>query len=83
MTTNTEAPKPRALAERDAAIYAGVSTAYLRQARMLQRGTGRTAITTPGPRFVQIGRSIRYLIDDLDSWLESHRVGGGDDQEAA
>ena len=29
---------------------------------------------SPGPKFVKIGRSVRYLIEDLDYWLEAHRV---------
>jgi len=28
---------------------------------------------TPGPPFIKIGRSVRYLVSDLDEWLEQHR----------
>lgn len=28
---------------------------------------------TPGPRFIKIGRSIRYLKEDLDLWLDQQR----------
>jgi len=52
-----------ALGESDAAHYTGFSRPYLRRAR---RDGG-------GPRFVQVGRSIRYLVADLDAWLTAHR----------
>jgi len=30
---------------------------------------------TPGPRYIRIGsRAIRYLVEDLDAWLEQFRV---------
>lgn len=29
--------------------------------------------TTPGPPFVKIGRTVRYLKEDLDTWLEQFR----------
>ncbi len=25
---------------------------------------------TPAPRFIKIGRSVRYLKEDLDNWLD-------------
>ena len=60
----------RSLKEYHAAKYIGMSRSYLRQARMDGNREGRI----PGPRFIRIGRSIRYLIDDLDAWLEWFRV---------
>lgn len=56
----------RALSERDAAAYIGMSRSYLAQSRM----TGRVGGRTPAPRFVKIGRSVRYLLEDLDAWLD-------------
>ena len=50
--------------EPDAARYIGLSRAYLRQAR--QRGGG--------PAYVRIGRAVRYRVNDLDAFLEAHRV---------
>jgi len=47
-----------------AARYIGLSRAYLRQGRALGRG----------PAFIRIGRSIRYRIQDLDAFLEHHRI---------
>lgn len=56
----------RALSDREAAIYIGMSVAFLRQDRLNGYREGRT----PGPRWVKIGRSVRYLREDLDEWLE-------------
>ena len=50
--------------ERDAAIYIGMSVAFLRKSRMEGHG----------PAFLRIARSIRYRIPDLDEWLATARV---------
>jgi hypothetical protein len=50
--------------EKDAAPYCAVSIAFLRKCRA--RGTG--------PAFLRMGRTVRYLRDDLDAWLRQHRV---------
>lgn len=60
----------RALREKEAANYIGMSVAFLR----LDRMNGPLRNRTPGPPFVKKGRRIIYLIDDLDRWLEEHRV---------
>jgi len=60
----------RALSEAEAAAYICMSRPYLRQDRMNGYREGRT----PGPIFVRIGTRIRYLKDDLDTWLEQNRV---------
>jgi hypothetical protein len=59
----------RALNEVDASRYTRMSISFLRQSRMDGIREGRT----PGPPFVKIGRAVRYLRDDLDTWLESYR----------
>lgn len=59
-----------ALTEKQAASYIGMSVPYLRADRMNGHREGQT----PGPPFVRIGRSIRYLRADLDEWLAAHRV---------
>ena len=28
-----------------------------------------------GPRFVRVGRRVRYRLDDLRAWLDEHTVG--------
>lgn len=58
----------RAYKEDKAAIYCGVSRSFLRQSRM----NGERENRLPGPPFIKMGsRSIRYLKEDLDKWLES------------
>jgi len=69
MSEQIQATK-RALSEIEAAIYIKMSRSYLRQDRM----NGIRENRTPGPRYVRIGRRIRYLRDDLDAWLEAHAV---------
>jgi predicted DNA-binding transcriptional regulator AlpA len=59
----------RSVTESEAAHYVGMSQSYLRQSRMYGDRENRT----PGPRFLKIGRSVRYLVDDLDAWLEQFR----------
>lgn len=58
------------LKEKDAARYISMSRSYLRQDRM----NGIRENRTPGPTFVRINRSIRYLKEDLDTWLKINRV---------
>ncbi len=58
----------RAFSEKEASLYICMSRSFLRQARM----NGTLSQRTPGPRFIRIGRSIRYLKDDLDRWLDKH-----------
>ena len=58
------------LTEKEAAEYIGMSRSFLRQDRM----NGYRATRTPGPQFLKIGRSIRYLKEDLQAWLLQHRI---------
>lgn len=69
MTTCTNG---KALTEYEAAKFIGMSRSYLRQSRMNGNREGRT----PAPPWLKIGRSIRYRVDDLDSWLDQFRQGG-------
>ena len=62
-------PTKRGLTEQEASVYIGMSRSYLRHSRM----NGRRDNLTPGPPFIKIGRSVRYLPEDLDIWLEAHR----------
>jgi predicted DNA-binding transcriptional regulator AlpA len=61
----------RALTEREAAEYSGFSLTAFKENRLYGPRNGHIP---PAPH-VKLGRSIRYLIDDLDRWLESHRHG--------
>ena len=60
----------RCLAEPEAAKYLQISASSLRKGRMNGALEGRM----PVPPFVRLGRRIVYLRDDLDRWLESHRI---------
>ncbi len=64
---NTTQNTQRALTELEAAKYIGMSRSYLAQARM----DGERANRTPAPPFIKIGRSVRYLREDLDRWLDA------------
>ena len=57
----------RALSEVETSEYIGMSRSFLRQSRM----EGNRATRTPAPPFIKIGRSVRYLREDLDNWLAS------------
>ncbi len=59
----------KAVDESEAAPYIGMSRSFLRISRMDGNRTGRT----PGPPFIKIGRSVRYLVSDLDHFLEENR----------
>ena len=63
----TSAITPRLLSEKEASQYICMSRSYLRQARM----DGNRENRTPAPPFIKIGRSVRYLREDLDSWMNS------------
>jgi hypothetical protein len=51
--------------EEEAALYTCTSVSYLRKGR---EGT-LPADSVPTPPYIKIGRSVRYLRDDLDRWL--------------
>jgi hypothetical protein len=54
-----------AITEREAAVRLSLSVATLRAWRHQGRG----------PRYVRFGRAIRYVIEDLNSFVEASRVG--------
>jgi predicted DNA-binding transcriptional regulator AlpA len=54
----------RPLDERDAAAYVGFTVSALRLWRRQDRG----------PSYIQVNRSIRYRVSDLDAWLNAHLV---------
>lgn len=55
-----------ALTEKETSNYIGMSRSFLRQSRM----NGNRENHTPAPPFIKIGRSVRYLKQDLDTWLD-------------
>tara|TARA_R110002167_G_scaffold73684_1_gene206381 strand:- start:1702 stop:1962 length:261 start_codon:yes stop_codon:yes gene_type:complete len=66
-TGKRDEPIRRVLSEIETSQYIGMSRSFLRQARM----EGNRDSRTPAPPFIKIGRSVRYLIEDLDNWLDS------------
>lgn len=56
----------RALNDKEASAYIGMSKSWLRHGRI----EGNRSERIPKPVFIKIGRSVRYLIEDLDHWLE-------------
>lgn len=56
----------RALTELETSAYIGMSRSFLRQSRM----DGYRDNRTPAPPFIKIGRSVRYLLEDLNGWLD-------------
>lgn len=67
MNTIGNTPPVRSLSENEAAAYIGMSRSFLAQSRMDGPRQGRT----PAPPFIKIGRSVRYIREDLDRWLDS------------
>ncbi len=59
-----------AITEKEAAHYIGMSVPYLRASRC----NGNREEHTPAPPYIKVGRSVRYLIADLDRWLQQNRV---------
>lgn len=62
-----------AMNESQVAQLASVSIALVRKWR--RQGTG--------PRFLKLGRLIRYRVKDVDAWLDSQVFDGGQCREAA
>ena len=59
--------EPRAFTEREAAKYICMSRSFLAQSRM----EGNRDNHIPAPRFIKVGRNVRYLREELDNWLDS------------
>ena len=55
------------LDDRNAAKYIGVSVSWLRQKRCY----GAMGNAMKPPQFIKIGRCVRYLKSDLDTWLQA------------
>ena len=56
----------RAFTDKEAGLYIGMSRSWLRHIRL----EGARLDHLEGPRFIKMGRSVRYLREDLDFWLE-------------
>jgi len=58
------------MSESEACHYIGMSRSFLARTRM----EGDRKNRTPGPKYLKIGKSIRYDKSDLDAWIDSNRV---------
>jgi predicted DNA-binding transcriptional regulator AlpA len=67
MCEDSQKDSPRAMSETELARRISVSTAVLRKWR--REGNG--------PRFLKLGRLVRYLVSDVDAWLEARSFDGG------
>jgi predicted DNA-binding transcriptional regulator AlpA len=61
---------PRAMTEIEAAQYIGMSRSFLAQSRM----DGYRENRTKAPRFIKIGRAVRYLKEELDRFLDEQAM---------
>lgn len=68
---------PRALRENEAAQYLGFSASYVRNTRTADMRAIRQGMPIKGPRWVVVETAIRYLREDLDDWLNQHRIDPG------
>ncbi len=59
--------KPTSLTERAAAEHLGLSVRTLQKRRFERQD----------PPYLKIGRSVRYRLDDLNAFLEAHRINPG------
>lgn len=60
----------RAFSEKEASTYIGMSRSFLRKGRM----NGELESSIPPPPHIRMGsRTIRYLREDLDAWLEQFK----------
>lgn len=70
MVKEVQIEKIEVLTEIEAAKYIRMSRSFLSQDRMNGHRQGRT----PGPKYLKLGRAIRYHRQDLDEWLNQNRV---------
>ena len=62
--------KIEVLTEKEAAKYISMSRSFLSQDRM----NGYREKRTHGPKFMKLGRAVRYHRNDLDEWLIKNRI---------
>ncbi len=41
--------------------------------KLSRRTLEKKRLTGGGPRFIKLGRAVRYSMDDLDDWINSNR----------
>ncbi len=68
MHMSTDLAAPELFTENEVAKMLRVSVACIRRWRLERRG----------PRYIKLGMLVRYRAGDLDEWLDSRPVGGGE-----
>ena len=61
-STETTVSLPKLMNQRDLAAYLGKSTAWCERARWAGEG----------PKFIKLGRHVRYRADDVLAWIEEN-----------
>ncbi len=64
---------PRLMDQRELAAYVGKSTAWCERARWAGEG----------PRFIKLGRHVRYRADDVLAWIEANAKQSTSDEVSA
>lgn len=57
----------RLFSTQDAAAYLDMSEEYLRRARI----KGRSGSGAIAPKFIKVGRSVKYPLEELDAFIDS------------
>ena len=68
--TKSELEPPKFFNEHEAAYYIGMSVSFLRKAR----ADGKICNKDRGPKYLKIGKKVRYVKKDVDEWLMAHQV---------
>lgn len=61
--TGSNLPSPRGFNTKAASVFLGISTSWLRKARI-------GATSTPGPAFKKVGRRVIYTLSSLNKFLD-------------
>ncbi len=69
--------RPALMRDRDAAVYLGRSTSWIRAKRAEDVKAAREGRPPSGPKWVTIGPSVFYRVQDLDEWIEANAVERG------
>jgi hypothetical protein len=68
---------PRSFRVVEAANYTGFAASFLNNLRCADMRAARLGKPVRGPRWITVGTAVRYLREDLDAWLDAHRMDPG------
>lgn len=69
--------RPALMRDRDAAVYLGRSSSWIRAARAADVKAHREGRKPSGPKWITIGPSVFYRVQDLDDWISGNAVERG------